>query len=177
MIVSALAAFGTWMASKAIPWKWIGILVAILILVGVGAGIYLHVDGLKKDLIATNQKLATEELLKKEAEARADDIMTQHSLQVERIETLEDQRRRIAGEVMTLRKTIQDLDIEGDLESDNAEKADGAIARLNARNVQLNRLLEHASGKDVVRAERSAPGKASKAGTPSALQRALEALR
>jgi hypothetical protein len=170
--MGAIAAIGTWFAGKSIPWNWIGILAGVLVLVG----IYLHVESLKNDLVQARSDLAHERVLKQEAIARADDILTQHSLQVERIEALEDRRKTLAGEVMALRKTIQELDIEGDIEGDNADKADEAVARLNARNRDLNRLLERASGQNVVRSNQGAGSKASPPGARSALQRALQAL-
>lgn len=160
-----MGAIATWFAAKSIPWKWIGIgLVVIAILASITGG-YLYVSHLQNNLVEANAKLASEQVLRQEANARADAIKVQHDSQVIRINALETQRSAIASEVMTLRNTIQNMDIEEDIESDNAEKADAAVASFNAHNRQLNRLLERASGGDQVR---SGSGAGSEAGTTGA---------
>lgn len=144
--------------------KWIIIGLSALAVIGLITGGYLYVSHLQSNLVAANAKLASEQLLRQEADARADAIKVQHDAQVVRIDALEKQRTEIASEVLTLRNTIQNMDIEEDIESDNAEKADAAVAAFSDRNRQLNRLLERASRADEVRAGSSAGSEASATG-------------
>jgi hypothetical protein len=168
------AALGTF---KEIPWKWI--LVALLVLaVGlVGLFGYMHVENLKSDLLAKTEQVAKEQAAREVAEATTAAIKKEHADQVERIQALEKQRTDIAIEVTKLRTDLANLDLEQDMESDDEQKADAAIGRLNAAHARLNGLLRGASGADEDRVGKAAGGKAGPAGTPGPLQRALQALR
>lgn len=137
-----------WFAAKTIPWKWIGVFAGILILTLIVLFGYLHVEGLKNDLVEARTALAQEALLRKAEQARGDAIQAEHGAQVARIETLEATRSAIAGEVLALRAQIDELN-EKDIESDDASKADAAVGDLNRRNRAVNRLLEDASGAKV----------------------------
>jgi septal ring factor EnvC (AmiA/AmiB activator) len=171
-----LATISGFFLSKSIPWKWIGIGLAALAVVSAIAGGYLYVDHLTSSLAETRAELATETRKAAEADARANAIKAQHDVQIERINKLEDERSTIAQEVLGLRATIQDLDIEEDLASDEEDKANAALGRLNARNLELNRLLDTASGYQVHPGPATG-SKAGKADAPSPIRRALEALR
>jgi len=163
--------------SKEVPWKWIGVFLAVLGLCGVIFAGYLHVENMQKDLEQAKSDLAQERVLKEEAKARSAAILAEHDVQIERINDLEDQRSKIAVEVMGLRNTLANLDIEGDIESDNADKANAAVGRLNARNAELNRMLNSASGSGSVRTGQGAGGKASSPSSGPTLQRAVQTLR
>lgn len=166
-----------WLAAKELPWKWIGIGLAALAIFATIAFGYMHVEGLKDDLVETRAKLATEQRRSAEAIARADGIKVEHEKQTARLQALESQRSAIAVEVLQLRKTIDEIDLQQDLEGDDETKADAAIDRLNARNRELTRLLEQTSGAGELRPRKDPGSEASQAGTPSAFQRALQALR
>jgi chromosome segregation ATPase len=174
----------TWLATKLglsaleISWKWIGVGLAVIgLLCVIGFG-YLHVENLKSDLLEKTEQLAVANRKAEEAHARADAVKKEHDDQVARIETLEHQRTEIAVEVTKLRTELAKLDLEQDLESDDEQKADAAIGRLNAAHARVNGLLRAASGaKDGVRSGQAAGSKARAAGAGSALQRALQALR
>lgn len=155
--------------------KMIAIGFAALIVVGVILGGVYYASSTRNQLMKVSAQLAQESVLKQAAIARADDIMTQHALQTERIETLEAQRTAIAVEAIDLRAAIAKMDLEQDIASDTPDRA---AANLNARNVELNGLLERASGRArVIRADPGAGSKAVPADTHSSIRRALAALR
>jgi septal ring factor EnvC (AmiA/AmiB activator) len=169
--------FGAVTALKDIPWKWIG--VALLVL-AVGLTItfgYLHVENLRKELETKTAQLAAEHQKLELAEATTRAIRLEHDNQVERIQTLEKQRTDIAIEVTKLRTDLANLDLEQDMESDDEQKADAAIARLNAAHARLNGLLRGASGPDQLHSGKDPGSEARKAGAPGPLRRALQALR
>lgn len=181
-MIETVLGWAGWTAIKSvaggISWKWIGVGLMTIAMIGVVLTGALHIKRLTDDLEQKTADLATETRKAAEADARADAIKAEHDVQIERINALEDQRTKIANEVVGLRTTIQNLDIEEDLASDDEAKADAAVDRLRARNRELNGMLNHASGGQAE--VRSGPGAGSKAGpasAPSTLQRALEALR
>jgi hypothetical protein len=152
-----------------IPWKLVLIGLSALLVLALVAGGYLYVSKIQNDLIGAKTALTREQSLRSEAEARADQIQLQASMQTVRIDALEAQRTSIAHEVVQLRDTIRNMDIEDDIAGDNDEKADHAVATLNARNRELNRLLEHAAG-DQVRPGPSSDSKASPTGPAQAVR-------
>src|SRR4029077_17111083 len=129
---------------------------------------YEHVRDLTKDLEVAKAAAAEEQVLKNDAIARANELQKEQADQVERINDLEAQRSKIAVEVTTLRTTMQNLDLEQDIKSDDLQKADAPIKTLNARNAQLNRLLSNASGGGAkVRANTVGAAKASPPSSPN----------
>jgi hypothetical protein len=163
---------------KSIPWKWIAAACLAIAIGGVVFAGYEHVRDLTKDLEVAKAAAAEEQVLKNEAIARANELQKEQADQVERINDLEAQRSKIAVEVTTLRTTMQNLDLEQDIQSDDLQKADAAIKTLNARNAQLNRLLSNASGGGAkVRANTVGAAKASPPSSPNFIQRTLQALR
>lgn len=163
---------------KDIPWTWIaGGLVALAIGLTIFLG-YQHVQDLKSDLVTATSQLANERAARQLAEATKNAVIAEHDLQIERINSLEQQRYDIAVEVTQLRTDIAQLNLEQDLEQDNEEKADAAIGRLNAAHARLDRMLRDASGaKPVVHARKGAGSKARPAGARGYLDRAVQALR
>ena len=141
-----------------ISWKWITVGIILLVIGGSMFAGYTYIHGLTEQVATAEAAKAQAEVLKNAAEARANDIQKQHDAQIDRINTLEAQRTQIASEVMSLRQQLNDTNVEKDVEGNDAKKADAAVAALNARNAQLNRLLSQASGGKV----RPDPGRGSK---------------
>lgn len=162
--------------AKLIPWKWIGVGLSVIAVVSVIGFGYLHVRNLQADLVNTATQLAEQRLKAGLEKARADAISKAHDLQVDQMQKLEDERSRIEQEAAALRTEIQNLNLE-DISHEDQAKADAAIARLNARNAELNRLQSHESGNRNVRAGKAADGKAGKARTGGFVKRAIQALR
>lgn len=159
--------------------KWAAIGMGVLAIVGViGAGLW-HIQSMQKDLEKVNADLAQERVLHQAADARANAIVAEHDSQIDRINQLEDQRSNIAVEVTKLRSQIQELDIESDIEGDNEDKAQAAVAALNARSADIDRRLRNVSrpASGQVRSGNDRAGKASPTWTSNPLQRALQALR
>jgi predicted outer membrane lipoprotein len=169
------AALGT---LKDIPWKWI---IGALVAGAIGLTVFLayaHVENLKKDLVVKTEQLAKETAARQLAEATTNAIKLEHDFQVARISDLESQRYDIAIEVTKLRTDLANLDLEQDLESDNEQKADAAIGRLNAAHARVDQLLREASGaRPVIRAGKAPGGKAGASGARGYFDRAVQALR
>jgi chromosome segregation ATPase len=166
------------LAKVDVPWKWIGIaLAALAIALTVGAG-YLHIENLKSDLVTKAEQLSEEKQARQLAEATTNALKAEHDVQIARISDLEHQRYDIAVEVTSLRSELAHLDLEQDLESDDEQKSDAAIERLNAAHARLDELLRSASGaKAVVRPGKDRGTKAGAAGPGGYFDRALQALR
>jgi phosphate/sulfate permease len=181
MIEALLIKFGLATAEgalKEIPWKWIIVALvagAIALIIFLG---YAHVESLKKDLETRTEQLATEKAARQLAEATTNAIKLDHDFQVSRINDLENQRYDIAVEVTKLRTDLAHLDLEQDLESDDEQKADAAIGRLNAAHGRIDQLLRDASGtKPVIRPGKAPGSQAGASGAPGYFKRAVQALR
>jgi uncharacterized protein HemX len=143
--ISFLAPVVTFFASiaaKSVPWKWIGIGLAALAIVGIIGAAALHIKHTQDDLISTQKELAVQKLATDLAKLRANQIQDQHNKQVLRAEQLEVVRKNLSEEVAGLRNEIANMDLEVDIESD---KPKIAVSRLNARHSDINRMLERAS--------------------------------
>ncbi len=164
-------------AKKLVPWKLIGVGLAALAILATVSGGFLYINNLQNNLVESQRELATQRLKTEFEKARAAAIVFDHDTQVERLQKLEGQKMDIENEAAALRKTIEDINLEEDLNSEDHVKADAAIARLNARNTELNRMQSHESGHREVRPGKAAGTKAGKAPAASAFKRAIQALR
>jgi hypothetical protein len=141
-MLALFAPVAAFFASKTVPWKWIGVGLAALAIVGAIGTAGLLVKNTRDELVKSQKELAIQTIAADLANQRAGQIQDQHNEQVVRAETLEGARKDLSEEVAGLRNEIANMDLEVDIESD---KPDVAVTRLNARHSSLNRMLESAS--------------------------------
>jgi len=115
-------------------------LAALAIAAVVYAG-YRHVEGLKGDLVAATSRLAVETLRAELAVSANKTLREAADAATARLSALEDARRASTEELNALRAQIRNLTLEEDM----TRNADEAVRTLNARNRDLNRLLERES--------------------------------
>lgn len=143
--IAFLAPVAAFFAGKIVPWKWIGVGLAVLAILGsIGGGVF-YVNNLQAKYTESQKELAIQTLATDLANQRAGQIQSQHDEQVVRVDELEKSRSALSEDVSKLRAEMSALDLEVDIDSDKPEAADAAIARLNAAHVDLNGLLDRAS--------------------------------
>jgi septal ring factor EnvC (AmiA/AmiB activator) len=140
--MSFLAPVAAYFAGKVVPWKWIGIGLAVLAIVGSIGGVVYSVDQLQTKYADSQKALAEQTLATNLANQRAGQIQDQHNEQVRRADALETSRKDLTEDVSKLRAEIDAMDLEQDIESD---QPDTAATHLNAGHADLNRMLERAS--------------------------------
>ncbi len=144
-MLALFAPITAFFAGKVLPWKLIGIGLAVLAIVGtIGGGVW-YVDNLQDKYAESQKELAVQTLATDLANQRAASIQGQHDEQVVRVGELESARKELNEDVSKLRGEIADMNLEEDIESDKPETADAAIGRLNAAHRDLNGLLQRAS--------------------------------